>query len=104
MEKHKLAKVEQHIFELFRRAGTHRLLTRAVFDDTPQYANADLVRAFEDLEKKWRLLTRYTEEGNDWLRLTPQGVGYAGLASTTDDGALPPSLPHPPKSVTARRV
>jgi hypothetical protein len=97
MDKRRLAEIEQHIFELFRLAGTSRLLTQKVFDGTTRYANADLVRAFEDLEKKWRLLTRYTDEGNDWLRLTTEGAVRAGLRpdSLVDQRQL---HPHPPKS------
>ena len=99
MEKRKLAQIEQFIFELFRQAQTNKLLTKTIFASTAEYANADLVRALEDLEKKWRLLVRYTEEGNDWTHLRPEGAVYAGLASA--DSAEPPDAqPHPPKSAT----
>jgi hypothetical protein len=98
MEKRRLAEIEDYIFELFRRERLGRLLTRRIFESTQAYTNGDLVRAFEDLEKKHRLLVRYTEEGNDWVRLTPAGAEYAGLAELADDA--PPVLPHPPKSST----
>jgi hypothetical protein len=55
------------------------------------------VRAFEDLEKKWRLLVRYTSEGNDWLKLTDAGAEYTGVNVTLDSDV---ALPHPPKSST----
>lgn len=97
MEKRKLAKIEQYIFELFREKGSQRLLTKDVFDSTPEFSNADLVRAFEDLEKKWRLLVRYTNEGNDWLKLTDAGAEYTGVYVTSDSDV---ALPHPPKSST----
>ena len=97
MDKRRLARIEEYIFGLFRSAGTNKLLAREVFESTNEYANADLVRAFENLEKKWRLLVRYTDEGNDWLQLTPQGTEYAGLAGDQEDA--PPGVhPHPPKS------
>jgi hypothetical protein len=97
MEKHKLAEIEEYIFDLFRRERKNRLLTRAVFESTSAYANADLVRAFEALEKQWRMLVRYTEEGNDWVQLTPAGSEHVmpgGLAAADP----PPTPPHPPKS------
>ena len=97
MEKRKLAKIEQYIFERFREKGSQRLLTKDVFDSTPEFSNADLVRAFEDLEKKWRLLVRYTNEGNDWLKLTDAGAEYTGVNVTSDSDI---ALPHPPKSST----
>lgn len=99
MEKRKLAEVEEYIFDLFRSQRNNRLLARTIFESTGAYANADLVRAFEDLEKKWRLVVRYTDEGNDWLQLTPEGAEYAGLATSEETG--PQGIhPHPPKSST----
>ena len=97
MEKRKLAEIEQYIFDLFRRAQTNKLLTKTIFASTAAYANADLVRALEDLEKKWHLLVRYTEEGNDWTHLNAEGATYAGL-SAADSADLPTAQPHPPKS------
>jgi hypothetical protein len=99
MEKRKLAEIEEYILELFRVERSHKLLTRRVFESTSRYANADLVRAFEDLEKKWRLLVRFTEEGNDWVQLTPAGAEHAQLQEVADAEA-PPAHPHPPKSST----
>jgi len=96
MDKQRLARIEEYVFGLFRAAGTTRLLAREVFESTDGYANADLVRAFEDLEKKRRLLVRYTDEGNDWLQLTPEGAARAGL----DEPESPAVFPHPPKSST----
>ena len=76
-----------------------KLLAREIFESSQGYANADLVRAFEDLEKKQRLLVRYTDEGNDWVHLTPEGARRAGL---TENEAVekPEAVPHPPKSST----
>lgn len=99
MEKSRLAEIEEYVLELFRGAGSNRLLVRRVFESTNRYANADLVRAFEDMEKKWRLLVRFTEEGNDWVQLTPAGVEHAQLNEFAD-AELPTSPPHPPKSST----
>lgn len=101
MEKRRLAEIEEYIFELFRRERLSRLLTRSIFESTHVYTNGDMVRAFEDLEKKHRLLVRYTDEGHDWVRLTPAGIEHAGLVGLgDDDDADPPVLPHPPKSST----
>ena len=99
MEKRRLAKIEQYIFDLFKREGRSKLPAQAIFESTSEYANADLVRAFEDLEKKWRLIIRYTDEGNDWIQLTAEGRNYVGLSSAEDDD-LPEAFPHPPKSAT----
>lgn len=99
MEKRKLERIERYIFELFQERGTTRLLAKEIFDSTNEFANADLVRAFEDLEKKWRLLVRYTDEGNDWVSLTAEGAAYAGLNQTEELNAHA-AVPHPPKSST----
>jgi hypothetical protein len=99
MERQKLERIEEYILELFRRSATPRLLSKQVFDSTNEYANADFVRAFEDLEKKKRLLVRYTDEGNDWIQLMPEGAKYAGVSEPQIvDG--PAVMPHPPKSST----
>src|SRR5215216_1101296 len=97
MEKYKLARIEEYIFEIFGREKKNKLLTRFIFDNVVEYTNADLVRAFEDLEKKWRLLVRYTQEGDDWVHLTPEGMAYAGLANI-ENAEQPGVMPHPPKS------
>jgi hypothetical protein len=99
MEKRKLAKIEQYIFDLFSKEGSNKLLTSHVFASAVEYSNADLVRAFEDLEKRGRLLVRYTEEGYDWIHLTPEGMRRAGL-SNAEGLERPQALPHPPKSST----
>lgn len=91
--------VERYILELFRGRRTAKLLTREIFESTGEFANADLVRAFEDLEKSQRLLTRYTKEGNDWVSLTPEGAAHAGLSQAAPD-EQPEAPPHPPKSAT----
>ena len=99
MEKRKLAEIEEYIFDLFRQNRTNKLLAKEIFGGTAAYANADLVRAFEDLEKKWRLLIRYTDEGRDWIHLTAAGTRRAGLPDF--EGAGPPEAqPHPSKSAT----
>jgi hypothetical protein len=70
---------------------------REVFDASPGYANADIVRAFEDLEKRLRVLVRHTEEGDDWVTLTPEGARLAGLPAPEDP---PHAFPHPPKGLS----
>lgn len=97
MNKQRLAAVEEYVLGFFRRRGEARVLVREIFADSPGHANADIVRAFEDLEKRQRALIRHTEEGDDWVSLTPEGARLAGLPAP--DGP-PPALPHPPKSST----
>ena len=97
MEKRRLARIEQYIFDLFREKQSSRLLAKEVFDSTGEFSNADLVRAFEDLEKRWRLLSRYTKEGSDWVTLTPDGANYAGLNPSPESQV---AFLHPPRSVT----
>lgn len=99
MDKYKLAEIEQYVLGLFQSARASRLLSKTIFDSTPEYANADMVRAFEDLEKKRRLLVRYTAEGEDWVQLTQEGMRLAGLTGFQDAGE-PHAIPHPPKSST----
>ena len=97
MDKHRLAAVEEYVLGFFSRRGVTRALAREIFADSPGYANADIVRAFEDLEKRQRTLARHTEEGDDWVILTPEGARLAGLPAPDEP---PPALPHPPKSST----
>ena len=99
MEKRRLERIERCIFEFFRDRGTVQVLTKDIFQSTCEFANSDLVRALEDLEKKWRLLARHTRDGNDWVTLTPQGTAYAQLSQikVVDQ---PTRFPHPPKSAT----
>lgn len=99
MEKHKLARIEEYIVEFFQDRQQTRLLAKDLFDSTPEYANADLVRALEDLEKKKRLLVRHTYEGNDYITLTTQGASLVGVdqVGLESDGS---AMPHPPKSAT----
>src|ERR671912_2924577 len=97
MNKAVLALVEDYVLGFFRRRGETRVLAREIFDSSPEIANADIVRAFEDLEKRRRALVRHTEEGNDWVALTPEGARLAGLHAPEEDA---PAFPHPPKSAT----
>ncbi|HEX6716949.1 MAG TPA: hypothetical protein VF088_07550 [Pyrinomonadaceae bacterium] len=99
MDKHRLEQIERYIIDFFQRQQHTRILAKDLFDSTTAYANADIVRALEDLEKKERLLVRHTTEGNDYISLTTQGVAQLGLeeANVELDGV---ALPHPPKSAT----
>ena len=99
MDKQRLQQIEEYILGFFQRRQQTRVLAKDLFDSTHEYANADLVRAFEDLEKKHRLLVRYTHEGNDYVSLTPDGAVYVGL-EPSDVENEPSALPHPPKSAT----
>ncbi len=99
MDKARLAEIEEYVLGSFAARRSARLLTREVFGGDPRYSNADIVRAFEALEKQHRLLVRFTEEGNDWLQLTRDGAARLGLDEPS--GGLPPQAhPHPPKSST----
>ena len=97
MNKAVLAKVEEYVLGYFRRRGETRVLTREIFDSSPEIANADIVRAFEDMQKRLRVLARHTEEGDDWVSLTPEGARLAGLPAPAEQPSAPP---HPPKSST----
>jgi len=97
MNKDRLARVEEYVLGLFRQTGETRLLARQIFDASPGFANADIVRAFEDLGKRQRALIRHTEEGDDWVSLTTEGARLAGLPAPDDPQ---PAFPPPPKSST----
>ena len=100
MDRRRLEQIERYVLGFFQAQGRARILANELFDSTGEFANADLVRALEDLEKKQRLLVRHTTEGFDYISLTAQGAASAGLAQTDadpDEGAV---MPHPPKSAT----
>ena len=98
MDRGRLQAIEQYVLRFFQAKGHTRILATELFGSTGEYANADLVRALEDLEKTHRLLVRHTTEGNDYISLTQQGVAELGFAEIDpEDSSL---LPHPPKSAT----
>jgi DNA-binding MarR family transcriptional regulator len=99
MDKRRLAEIEKYVINFFQEQQQSRILAKDLFDSTTLYANADIVRALEDLEKKERLLVRHTTEGNDYISLTPQGIALLELDDTEveSEGA---ALPHPPRSAT----
>lgn len=74
----RLTHVESDIIRHFATHRMLRVLVRSLFAEVP-HAHADIVRALEDLEKSGRMLVRRTEEGNDWVFLTEEGVRAAGL-------------------------
>jgi hypothetical protein len=99
MDKRRLAEIEKYIINFFQEQQQSRILAKDLFNSTSVYANADIVRALEDLEKRERLLVRHTTEGNDYVSRTAVGITLLGLKETdveSDAGALP----HPPKSAT----
>jgi hypothetical protein len=71
----RLADLERAVMGCFASRRASRLLTREVFDALPN-ANADVVRAIEDLEKQGGLLVRATQDGNDWIILTEAGRAH----------------------------
>ena len=99
MDKRRLELIEAYVLAFFQAQRQTRILAKELFESTAEFANADLVRALEDLEKKRRLLVRHTTEGNDYISLTPQGAATIGLEDTTsgEDSSV---IPHPPKSAT----
>ena len=99
MDKHRLEQIEKYVINFFQEQEQSRILAKDLFDSTTAYANADIVRALENLEKSERLLVRHTTEGNDYISLTSLGTTLLGLEGTnaeSDAGAFP----HPPKSAT----
>lgn len=99
MNRLRLEQIEKYVLGYLQARHETRILARELFESTGGYANADMVRALEDLEKHERLLVRHTTEGNDYISLTPQGIAHLGL----DDVGMendPTALPHPPKSAT----
>jgi hypothetical protein len=99
MEKRRLEQIEKYVLTFFQEQQQVRILAKDLFESTTAYANADTVRALEDLEKKERLLVRHTTEGNDYISLTAQGMTLLDLdaADVESDEA---AMPHPPKSAT----
>ena len=99
MEKQRLQQIERYVLGFFKEQQQTRILAKELFASTSAYANADIVRALEDLEKTERFLVRHTTEGNDYISLTAQGIAHLGLeqANVEDDVA---AVPHPPKSAT----
>ena len=98
MDRLKLEQIEQYVLGYFQVRQHTRILAKELFDSTGEYANADMVRALEDLEKRERLLVRHTTEGNDYISLTPQGAARLGFDDVEENDAT--ALPHPPKSAT----
>jgi hypothetical protein len=87
-----------YVLAFFQARRRSRVLAKELFDSTAEFANADIVRALEDLEKRERVLVRHTQEGFDYISLTPQGAESLGLKSVDLDACSP--TPHPPKSAT----
>jgi hypothetical protein len=98
MDRRRLGQIEEYVLGYFQARKHTRILAKELFDSTTEYANGDIVRALEDLEKKERLLVRHTTEGNDYVSLTP--LGAEGLSLYEVDVEDSPVLPHPPKSAT----
>ena len=90
-----IAAIERDVLAMFRAARTTRLRTQSVFQRGP-HANADFVRAFEDLEKQQRYLVRHTVDGVDWLELTMDGAHAAGIPAVIDSEE-PADLRRPPR-------
>lgn len=81
------SQLEEEILAVFAKARARQLLSEQLFAALP-HANADITRGLEHLEKSDQLLIRRTEEGNDWLFLTPAGVRAANLRDESNDTDL----------------
>jgi hypothetical protein len=99
MDKRRLQEIETYVLGFFQKQRRTHILAKELFASTTSLANADMVRALEDLEKKQRLLVRHTKGGNDYVSLTPQGAATLGLTPVDLDGE-PTPMPHPPPSAT----
>ena len=99
MDRRRLEEIERYVISFFQELQQSRILAKDLFDSTTVYANADIVRALEDLEKRERLLVRHTTEGNDYVSLTSLGIARLGLEETEIENEAA-ALPHPPKSAT----
>ena len=99
MDKRRLEEIERYVINFIQEEQQSRILAKDLFDSTTTYANADIVRALEDLEKRERLLVRHTTEGNDYISLTSLGIARLGLEETEIENEAA-ALPHPPKSAT----
>lgn len=99
MDRRRLEQIEKYVLGYFQAREHKHILAKDLFDSTSEFANADIVRALEDLEKQQRLLVRHTTEGNDYVSLTPEGAALLGLEESEVEDDLP-ALPHPPKSAT----
>ena len=99
MERQRLEQIEKYVLGFIRERKQTRVLAKELFASTGVFANADMVRALEDLEQKERVLVRHTTEGNDYISLTPQGIERLGFPQSDDTGELP-AMPHPPRSAT----
>ena len=99
MNKQRLEQIEKYVISYLTARQHTRILAKELFDSTSTFANADIVRALEDLEKHERVLVRHTTEGNDYISLTPQGIERLGLRQAQVEHDAP-ALPHPPKSAT----
>ena len=97
MDRQRLEQIEKYVLGYLQARQQTRILAKELFDSTSEYANADMVRALEDLEKHERLLVRHTTEGNDYISLTSEGVARLGLDGVEMEND-PTALPHPPKS------
>ena len=82
------------IMTLFRARGASRIRTDELFNRTT-HANADLVRAFELLEKQWRFVVRRTIGGLDRLELTDEGARDAGISVHGTNAPADPPQPRP---------
>ena len=78
MDRRRLEQIEKYVISYFQEQQQSRILAKDLFNSTSDYANADIVRALEDLEK----VSVYWSSHNrrQRLRLTDAvGVTLLGL-------------------------
>jgi hypothetical protein len=68
-----MSNIEQGILAIFQRLRQPRVLVQRLFDELP-FSREEIVNAIEDLQGQQRLVVRSTEDGNDWLSLTVEGM------------------------------
>lgn len=70
--KSRVLALESWVLSQFRERRATQLLATHFFANAGSHANADVVRAFEALEKR-RLIRRLTADGENWIALTELG-------------------------------
>jgi len=92
----RFTELQRSVLRAFTDRASTRLSMQALLEELP-HANADVIRAIEDLEKRPRLLERRTEGGSEWLVLTREGARAAGVKRSESDAGASVSPPPQPQ-------
>ncbi len=68
-----LTNIEQGVLAIFQRLRQPRVLVQRILDELP-FSREEILDAIDDLQEQQRLVVRSTEEENDWLSLTVEGM------------------------------